>query len=103
MVKAVILGIAPEAKIVDLNHGIGGGQNARESALVPAWQVFSFQEGSIHIVAVDPGLGKQHCPIVAQNGCVRLAVISAVGTREYYAGRGFERGELYMIKNISPK
>jgi elongator complex protein 3 len=30
----------------------------------------------------------------------RLAVIAAVGTRGYYAGRGFELGEHYMVKDI---
>jgi len=29
-----------------------------------------------------------------------MAVISAVGTREYYLERGFERGELYLVKNL---
>jgi elongator complex protein 3 len=33
-------------------------------------------------------------------GFQRLAVISAVGTREYYLERGFERGEFYLVKNI---
>jgi elongator complex protein 3 len=33
-------------------------------------------------------------------GFARLAVIAAVGTRGYYAARGFEPGELYMVKNI---
>lgn len=36
--------------------------------------------------------------ISLEHGYKRLAVISAVGTREYYAARGFEMGELYMIK-----
>lgn len=30
----------------------------------------------------------------------RMAVIAAVGTRQYYLERGFERGNLYLIKNI---
>jgi elongator complex protein 3 len=30
-----------------------------------------------------------------------LAVISAVGTREYYAARGFEMGELYMVRSLT--
>lgn len=30
----------------------------------------------------------------------RLAVISAVGTRAYYAARGFEEGSLYMVKEL---
>jgi len=33
-------------------------------------------------------------------GYRRLAVISAVGTRRYYAGRGFRRGEHYMVKDL---
>ncbi len=33
-------------------------------------------------------------------GYRRLAVISAVGTRRYYASRGFERGERYYVKSI---
>jgi elongator complex protein 3 len=30
----------------------------------------------------------------------RMAVIAAVGTRQYYLGREFERGDLYLIKNL---
>jgi elongator complex protein 3 len=30
----------------------------------------------------------------------RMAVISAVGTRQYYLQRGFERGDLYLVKPI---
>jgi elongator complex protein 3 len=33
-------------------------------------------------------------------GFKRLAVIAAVGTRGYYLERGFERGELYLVKKI---
>ena len=33
-------------------------------------------------------------------GFRRMAVISAVGTRGYYLERGFERGELYLTKNL---
>ncbi len=35
-----------------------------------------------------------------KNGLSRLAVISAVGTRQYYLDRGFERGEFYLVKNV---
>jgi elongator complex protein 3 len=37
----------------------------------------------------------------AAHGFRRLAVISAIGTRKYYLERGFERGELYLVKNIA--
>jgi elongator complex protein 3 len=33
-------------------------------------------------------------------GYGRMAVISAVGTRIYYLERGFERGELYLVKPL---
>jgi elongator complex protein 3 len=39
--------------------------------------------------------------IAIANGFKRMAVISAVGTRGYYLGRGFERGELYLTKKVS--
>ncbi|MDD2695806.1 MAG: GNAT family N-acetyltransferase, partial [Anaerolineales bacterium] len=38
--------------------------------------------------------------LTLQAGLKRLAVISAVGTRRYYAGRGFQRGQLYMWKPL---
>ena len=37
-----------------------------------------------------------------ERGYPRLAVISAVGTRLYYLKRGFERRELYLVKNLTP-
>ena len=36
----------------------------------------------------------------AAAGFDRLAVISAIGTRRYYEGLGFERGELYMVARL---
>ena len=38
--------------------------------------------------------------IASASGFKRIAVISAVGTRGYYLGRGFERGELYLTKKL---
>ena len=38
--------------------------------------------------------------IASQKGYRRMAVIAAVGTRNYYFERGFERGELYLVKTI---
>jgi elongator complex protein 3 len=51
------------------------------------------------------GLGKklieQASQISLQGGFSHLAVISAIGTREYYRKRGFTEGELYMIKALA--
>jgi elongator complex protein 3 len=38
--------------------------------------------------------------IAAEKGFHRIAVISAVGTRQYYLGRGYKRGDLYLVKEI---
>lgn len=55
-------------------------------------------------VAQHIGLGTQmlsYCEqIAAEYGFDKIAVISAIGTRQYYLERGFERGEYYQIKNI---
>jgi elongator complex protein 3 len=38
--------------------------------------------------------------VARQHGFHRMAVISAVGTRKYYLDRGFDRGELYLLKSL---
>jgi elongator complex protein 3 len=38
--------------------------------------------------------------ITRQKGLKHLAVISAVGTRDYYRQRGFHQGDVYMLKNL---
>ena len=50
------------------------------------------------------GLGRrlaEHAMQIARGaGFKRMAVISALGTCEYYRKLGFESGELYMMKSI---
>jgi elongator complex protein 3 len=50
------------------------------------------------------GLGKQlieHAVTLARShGYPKLAVISAIGTREYYRKRGFTDGVLYQIRDL---
>jgi elongator complex protein 3 len=57
--------------------------------------------------AQHAGLGTQLLQkaeeLARQKGFQRLAVISAVGTRLYYQNRGFVRGELYLVKNLTDK
>jgi elongator complex protein 3 len=38
--------------------------------------------------------------IARDAGFIRLAVISAIGTRGYYRERGFEDGEMYLVKEL---
>ena len=50
------------------------------------------------------GLGRRlietAAEIAAARGFRRLAVISSIGTREYYRKRGFRDGELYQIRDL---
>jgi elongator complex protein 3 len=61
--------------------------------------VGSEKKGAAQHAGLGTRLLEEAESIARANGFERLAVISAVGTREYYLGRGFERGELYLIKD----
>jgi S-adenosylmethionine hydrolase len=67
VMKGVILGIAPEARLVDLTHLISP-QRVPEAALVLDRSAPYFPPGTIHIVVVDPGVGTARRPIAAQVG-----------------------------------
>jgi len=88
---------APQTQLNDLN----------DAALIREVHVYgqSLPVGEEKTGAAQhAGLGTkllQHAEKIAkENGFGRMAVISAVGTREYYLDRGFERGELYLVKDI---
>lgn len=55
-------------------------------------------------IAQHSGLGtrliEEAETIARQHGFQKLAVIAAVGTRAYYAGRGFKMDKLYMVKDL---
>jgi len=63
-------------------------------------EVGAEKSGSAQHAGLGTRLMKKAEQISRKSGFERLAVIAAVGTREYYLGRGFERGELYLIKGI---
>jgi S-adenosylmethionine hydrolase len=54
--KGVILGITPDACLVDLSHGIAP-QNVREAAFVLFASYPFFPAHVVHLVVVDPGVG----------------------------------------------
>lgn len=54
--KGVILGICPEARIVDLSHGIAP-QRIEEGAFVLRTAYPYFPDGTVHVAVVDPGVG----------------------------------------------
>jgi elongator complex protein 3 len=63
-------------------------------------EVGADQEGAAQHIGLGTSLLQKAEEIAAQNGYRSLAVIAAVGTRNYYAARGFERGDLYMSKPV---
>ena len=62
-------------------------------------QVGAEQAGAAQHTGLGTRLLGQAEEIARQHGFTRLAVIAAVGTRRYYQERGFERGNLYMVKS----
>jgi elongator complex protein 3 len=58
------------------------------------------QNGAAQHAGLGSSLLQRAEYIARQHGFGRLAVISAVGTRLYYLERGFERGELYLVKSL---
>jgi elongator complex protein 3 len=90
-------GDSPDTKLTDL-HG---------AALIREVHVYgqSLPMGAEKDGAAQhSGLGTQLLEgaekIARDYGFDRIAVISAVGTRHYYLDRGFERGDLYLVKNV---
>jgi len=62
--------------------------------------VGSGQEGAAQHVGLGTRLLVEAERIAAAQGYKRMAVIAAIGTRRYYQARGFECGELYLVKSI---
>lgn len=62
--KGVILGIVPEAEIVDISHAVQA-FDVLDGALTLAQGYSYFPERTVHMVVVDPGVGTARRPIVA--------------------------------------
>src|SRR5947199_3682216 len=57
-VKGVILGINPDATIVDLSHGVEP-QGIEQAAFILSCALPFFPQGSIHVAVVDPELSSE--------------------------------------------
>ncbi len=90
-------GQAPETNLADLE----GAALIRELHVYgQSLPVGNEKEGAAQHAGLGTHLLEQAEQVAGANGFHRLAVISAVGTRQYYLKRGFERGELYFIKSL---
>jgi S-adenosyl-L-methionine hydrolase (adenosine-forming) len=62
-IKGIILGINPQARIVDITHTIEP-QSILQAAFVLHTTWRSFPEGSIHLIVIDPGVGSHRRAII---------------------------------------
>ena len=88
---------SPETGMVDLNG----------SALIREVHVYGQslgvgveKTGAAQHVGLGTRLLEEAERVAKEKGFEKLAVIAAVGTRQYYLDRGFERGDLYLVKKI---
>ena len=57
-------------------------------------------EGAAQHAGLGTSLLVEADRIAIEKGYKRIAVISAVGTRAYYLDRGYQRGQLYLLKDL---
>jgi hypothetical protein len=69
--KGVMLGICPEATLVDISHGVAPG-DVLGAALELAASYRYFPAGTIFLVVVDPGVGSSRRAVAAQAGSYRF-------------------------------
>ena len=86
--KGVIVGICPEARLVDITHEISA-YEITEAAYTLAQAAPCFPRGTVHLIVVDPGVGGSRRPVLAE----------ALGFR-FVAP---DNGVLTMILNADPK
>ena len=103
--KAVILQVCPEARIVDVSHMVEK-FNVRMGAFLLACAVPYFPDGSVHVAVVDPGVGTERRAIIVEarrslfvgpdNGVLMLAA-EKEGIEHVYE----IRNEAYMRPKVS--
>jgi len=62
VMKAVILGIHPESRLIDISHQIPA-QDVMACAWVLRNSSMHFPPGTVHLVVVDPGVGTKRTPV----------------------------------------
>jgi S-adenosylmethionine hydrolase len=86
IMKGVMLGINPSARIIDITHGISR-QNIQEAAFSIESSYKYFPHKTIHVVVVDPGVGSGRRPIlVSAEGHYFIGPDNGIFSRIYYSG-----------------
>ena len=99
--KGIILGINPDANIVDISHSIPR-HDIRTGAFILMSNAKYFPTGTVHIAVVDPGVGTKRRPVAAR-------ALSPDGDIHYFIGpdngllipaaRSIGKFEVYEITN----
>jgi len=103
--KGVILNIAPDATIVDINHAVQA-FDVLDGALTIAQAYDYFPSGTIHVVVVDPGVGTARRPILMSTEkhyfvAPDNGVLSLVYNREERIRVRHITGEHYFLQPVS--
>ncbi|HVP49303.1 MAG TPA: SAM-dependent chlorinase/fluorinase [Bryobacteraceae bacterium] len=104
VMRGVILGICPQAEIVDISHEVGA-YEVVEGAFLLAQTYPYFPRGTVHVVVIDPGVGTARRPIVAEAAGQRFVapdngVLSMMYAREKPKARWIT-AEKYFLKPVS--
>jgi len=103
--KAVILSICRDARIVDISHEVRK-FDVKMGAFILAQATQYFAEGTVHVAVVDPGVGTERRPIIVETDRSRyvgpdngLLMLSAV--REGIGHIYKIANPKYMLKSVS--
>ena len=103
--KGVILGIVPDAQIIDICHSVQP-FDILDAALTIAQAYSYYPERTIHMVIVDPGVGSARRPIIANTGVYSFiapdnGVLSLVYGREERLSVRHITAEHYFLQPLS--
>ena len=93
-VKGVILGIAPEARLVDISHEVPAG-DVEAGAFLLAGAYRYFGSGTVHLAVVDPGVGSARRGMIVETPSHRF-----VGPDNGMFSPVFAAGEIKKIVEI---
>lgn len=101
MMKGVILGIAPNAQLVDVTHEIRP-YDVLEAALIIEGSYRYFPSGTVHVIVVDPGVGSERRPMAAAaNGHIFVAPDNGVLSLVLHTDPAASLTPAYQITNNS--
>ncbi len=99
--KAVILGINPDVRLIDVSHEIPP-QDVMAAAWVLKNSAFLYPPDTVHLVVVDPGVGTERKPVAVQIGEHFFVgpdngLFSLVGDRRPYEAYELNKSEYWRI------